>query len=63
MKAAQYLTNQLAERLLSDFNDFMIKQKCLHEWEKYGHGYKCKGCDHYTGNSELTEIIKKEQAK
>ena len=63
MKAAQYMTNQLAERLLSDFNDFMIKQKCEHQWDKYGHGYLCFKCKHYTGNSELTKLIEKELSK
>jgi len=63
MKSNQYLINQLSERLLSDFNDFMVKQKCEHEWVKYGHGYECSKCQHYTGYSELTEVIKKEQTK
>lgn len=55
-----YLINQLSERLASDFNDFIVKQKCDHEWVEYGHGYKCEHCHHYSGLSELTKIIKAE---
>lgn len=55
-----YLINQLSERIASNVNNFLIIQKCDHEWQEYGYGYKCEKCNHYTGMSELTKIIKAE---
>lgn len=60
MTASQYLIKHLSERLESDFNNFIVKQKCDHIWEEYGHGYKCNNCNHYSGDSELTRLIKLE---
>lgn len=39
---------------------YIQEAACYHEWQSYGHGYKCSHCGHYTGqNTNVNNLIKK----
>ena len=48
-------------KLQKRVDDLKIKIDCDHDWQEYGHGYKCTKCNYYTGlDQEINDIIKNE---
>ena len=62
MKTQEYLAKYLYDKLMLHFDTTLRQCNCDHNWQEYGHGYKCTLCDYYTGlNEDVNRLINKDK--
>jgi len=54
----------IASRCKETITKYQKQMDCKHVWYIHGHGYKCDGCDFYTGmNTELNAMVEEQFAE